>query len=109
MSIVGFDDDEFVRELEKAGATVWTGRAAKQSDLIFFGVEIAKDLTRFASLLPSLETNGAMWALRRKGVSEASEALTMAAGKAAGLVDVKVARFSETHTAEKFVRPKDKR
>jgi hypothetical protein len=29
----------------------------------------------------------------------------MAAGKAAGLVDVKVVRFSETHTAEKFVRP----
>jgi hypothetical protein len=109
VSIVGFDDDEFVRELEKAGATVSKGRAAKNSDLIFFGVEIAKDLKRFASLLPSLETNGALWALRRKGVAEASEALTMAAGKAAGLVDVKVARFSETHTAEKFVRPKDKR
>jgi hypothetical protein len=31
------------------------------------------------------------------------------AGKAAGLVDVKVARFSETHTAEKFVVPVAKR
>jgi hypothetical protein len=29
----------------------------------------------------------------------------MKAGKAAGLVDVKVARFSDTHTAEKFVIP----
>jgi hypothetical protein len=29
----------------------------------------------------------------------------MTAGKAAGLVDVKVVRFSETHTAEKFVIP----
>ena len=29
----------------------------------------------------------------------------MAAGKAAGLVDVKVVKFSETHTAEKFVIP----
>ena len=27
------------------------------------------------------------------------------AGKAAGLVDVKVVRFSETHTAEKLVIP----
>ena len=29
----------------------------------------------------------------------------MAAGKAAGLVDVKVVGFSPTHTAEKFVIP----
>ncbi|MFL6248779.1 MAG: hypothetical protein ACJ74H_22330 [Thermoanaerobaculia bacterium] len=29
----------------------------------------------------------------------------IAAGKAAGLVDVKVVRFSDTHTAEKFVIP----
>lgn len=29
----------------------------------------------------------------------------MAAGKAAGLVDVKVVSFSPTHTAEKFVIP----
>jgi hypothetical protein len=30
----------------------------------------------------------------------------MNAARAAGLVDVKVVRFSTTHTAEKFVRPK---
>jgi hypothetical protein len=30
----------------------------------------------------------------------------MAAGKTAGLVDVKVVSFSETHTAEKFVIPR---
>jgi hypothetical protein len=34
---------------------------------------------------------------------------SMAAGKAAGLVDVKVVSFSETHTAEKFVVPVAKR
>jgi hypothetical protein len=33
----------------------------------------------------------------------------MAAGKAAGLVDVKVVSFSSTHTAEKFVIPISKR
>ena len=33
----------------------------------------------------------------------------MAAGKAAGLVDVKVVAFSATHTAEKFVIPVAKR
>jgi hypothetical protein len=33
----------------------------------------------------------------------------MRAGKEAGLVDVKVVRFSETHTAEKFVIPRARR
>jgi hypothetical protein len=33
----------------------------------------------------------------------------MTAGKAVGLVDVKVARFSETHHREKFVIPVSKR
>mgnify|MGYP006170174075 CR=1 FL=1 len=37
------------------------------------------------------------------------EADVMAAGKAAGLVDVKVVRFSATHTAEKLVIPVTKR
>ena len=41
--------------------------------------------------------------IRPKGVKTITEADTMAAGKAAGLVDVKVVKFSETHTAEKFV------
>ena len=33
----------------------------------------------------------------------------MKAGKAAGLVDVKVVRLSDTHTAEKYVIPVSKR
>jgi hypothetical protein len=33
----------------------------------------------------------------------------LAAGKQAGLVDVKVVSFSDTHTAEKFVIPVAKR
>ena len=40
---------------------------------------------------------------------EIAESAVMAAGKAAGLVDVKVVRFSLTHTAEKFVIPLAKR
>ena len=43
--------------------------------------------------------------IRPKGTKAITEAATMAAGKAAGLVDVKVVKFSETHTAEKFVIP----
>ncbi len=104
VSIVGLDDDAFVDELKQAGADVST-RMRRHSDQIYVAVESAKDLTRFATVVSSLAQDGALWAIRRKGLKDASEAATMAAGKAAGLVDVKVARFSETHTAEKFVRP----
>ena len=46
---------------------------------------------------------------RPKARKDITEAETMAAGKRAGLVDVKVVSFSDTHTAEKFVIPVAKR
>ena len=104
VSVIGHRDSAFLDELKAAGADVST-RVRQASDQIYMAVESAKDLARFEALLPSLVPDGAIWAIRRKGLADASEAATMAAGKAAGLVDVKVARFSETHTAEKFVRP----
>lgn len=104
VSVIGVDDTVFLDELKAAGADVST-RARQDSSQIYVAIESAKDLARFKALLPSMAPDGAMWAIRRKGMADASEAATMAAGKAAGLVDVKVARFSETHTAEKFVRP----
>jgi len=108
VSVLGVSDRAFGDELKGAGADV-SERVRKDSDAIFVAVESSADLGRIASLAKSLASAGALWAIRRKGVADASEALTMAAGKAAGLVDVKVVRFSETHTAEKFVIPKANR
>ena len=108
VSVMGVRDRAFVAELKAAGADV-SERVRKDSDAIFVALESGADLRRIASLAKSLAPSGALWAIRRKGVADASEALTMATGKAAGLVDVKVVRFSETHTAEKFVIPKSQR
>ena len=104
VSVLGVDDAGFDAELKAAGADV-SSRLRKESDQIYLAIESAKDLERFKQVLPSLKQAGSVWAIRRRGLKDASEAATMAAGIAAGLVDVKVARFSETHTAEKFVRP----
>ncbi len=103
VAVVGVEDASFVRDLEKAGAQVSVGRPKKNSDVIFCGASSRDDLARLASLKPSLAQNGALWVIRPKGVKTITEADTMAAGKAAGLVDVKVVKFSDTHTAEKFV------
>jgi hypothetical protein len=104
VTVLGIADAGFSAELKAAGADVST-RVRKESDQVYIAIESAKDLERFSAVLPSLKQDGAVWAIRRRGLKDASESATMAAGLAAGLVDVKVARFSETHTAEKFVRP----
>jgi hypothetical protein len=100
---------------ERAFVTEVTGRAAKVAnrapaasrpvDLIFFGVEHRDALARLSTLAGLIKPDGAVWIVRPKGHKDVTEAETMAAGKRAGLVDVKVVSFSDTHTAEKFVIP----
>ena len=104
-SAIGIEDDRFLEELEQAVAFLSIGRVAKESDAIFFGVNKEAELARLETLKRSLKSNGAVWIIRPKRRPEISERATMAAGKRAGLVDVKVVGFSTTHTAEKFVIP----
>jgi hypothetical protein len=106
---IGVDDVPFLKELESAVAHLSIGRIVKDADAIFFGVTKAAQLSRLETLKTSLKPNGALWIIRPKGRPEISEASTMAAGKLAGLVDVKVVGFSPTHTAEKFVIPLSQR
>lgn len=102
---IGLDDETFLEQLEGAVAQLSVGRPLAGSDAIFLGAAKEADLARLAKLVPSLEPDGALWVIRPKGRPEISERAVMAAGKAAGLVDVKVVSFSATHTAEKFVIP----
>ncbi len=105
VSALGVNDEAFLAELERAVAMLSIGRVVKASDAIFFGVTKEAELARLEKLKASLVPDGAIWIIRPKGRPEISERATMAAGKSAGLVDVKVVGFSATHTAEKFVIP----
>jgi hypothetical protein len=102
---LGITDLTFLNELQAAVGFLSIGRVVKHCDAIFFGASRAQQLTRLRQLKASLKPNGALWVVRPKGRPEISEAEVMAAGKAAGLVDVKVVGISPTHTAEKFVIP----
>jgi hypothetical protein len=104
-SAIGVEDEGFLEELEGAIAHLSIGRVVKECDAIFFGVNKEAELRRLEKLKASLKANGALWIIRPKGRPDISERATMAAGQAAGLVDVKVVGFSATHTAEKFVIP----
>ena len=109
VSAIGVDDHVFLTDVGDAVAQLAIGRVLKDADAIFLGATKAADLSRLATLKTSLKANGALWVIRPKGRPEISEQAVMAAGKAAGLVDVKVVAFSPTHTAEKFVIPVSKR
>lgn len=109
VALVGLDDPALRQELDDAGADVGRGRVRKGSDVIFLGVERPRQLDRMASLEASMTRDGAVWVVYPKGRKDPSEVDVISAGKAAGLVDVKVVRFSDTHTALKFVIPKARR
>jgi hypothetical protein len=98
-------DDALIAEIEARGARVVTRSAAGGADIVFYGAERRERLDRLARLRASIKPHGAVWVIRPKGQQAITESDVMAAGKRAGLVDVKVVSFSETHTAEKFVIP----
>jgi hypothetical protein len=110
--VLGAVEDPFVEELQAAGATVVRrmGRGtAPAFDVVFLAVERRESLQQLEALASKIVPSGAIWTLRPKGQRAVTEADTMAAGKRAGLVDVKVVSFSDTLTAEKFVIPVAKR
>ena len=108
ISIAGKVDAAFISELEAQGAHVST-RVGKESDLIFFGVDSATDLAHLDVLRKSLGPDGGIWIVRPKGTKAISDADVLAAGRGAGLVDVKVVSVSALLTAEKLVIPRTKR
>jgi len=107
--VLGIEADKaFMCELREAGAKVRTSGTGA-ADMIFATFRHRDDLRRLAPLVPRLRANGVLWTLRPKGSPDLTESEMMRAGQAAGLVDVKVVRFSDLLTAEKFVIPVAKR
>jgi hypothetical protein len=109
ISTIAMSDNKFVQDLRALAKSFSNSKALKNSDMVFFGVVKAPELARVKGLIPALASAGALWIVYPKGRNEITEVQVLNAGRAAGLVDVKVVKFSETHTALKFVRPKTKR
>ena len=109
VSCQGITDTALKDELTSAGATVSWGRIKKDSDLILLGVERDAELSRIAPAVASVRPDGAIWVIHPKGKEGVKDTAIFGAGREAGLVATKVAKFSESHTAEKLVVPVAKR
>lgn len=90
---VGEVEPGFVQELKEAGAV-----ESKDAEVTFLGASEIADLQALSeSRCPT------MWVIYPKGVKSITEGHVLEAGRNAGRVDIKVASFSKTHTALKFV------
>ncbi len=97
--LIGEFDAPFLEELHE------TQIVKAKADLVFFLAAARNALERIPKLIPALKSAGALWVVYPKGVAEIREVEVIHSGRAAGLKDVKVASFSPTHTALKFVIP----
>ncbi len=93
----------------RAGSGVAAGTNSGGYDAAFVAVDEPADLEQLAALKRAIKPDGAVWAMFRKGRKDFNENDILRGGLAAGLVDGKVVRFSDTHTASKFVVPKAER
>lgn len=104
VAVVDLEDPAFMKLLRSRTNDVVVGQPRGKCDLVFMGANNAADLKRLAKAKGWIEPNGAIWVVRAKGGrGPLSDTDLIEAGLAAGLVDNKIASFSETHGAMRFV------
>ncbi len=99
---LGEFDDSFSAELNQVA-----GEPSSKGpfDIVFVRLTTQDDLTDLTKARDTIASNGGIWAVWLKGKKELTETHIRAYALGNGLVDVKVARFSDTLSALKLVIP----
>jgi hypothetical protein len=106
VAIIAIDDPDIRTLIGERTSDLTEGAAAPDSDVVLFGAESPAELEPLATLARRIRPNGGIWVVSRKGKAATLRYDdVLEAAKAAGLVDNKVASFSATHTALRFVIP----
>src|SRR5450755_2210493 len=100
VSLRGSFAKEFRESLKKHGAKI---SATTNLPWTFFAAEDSRELAGMKSITEGMRGADALWIVYPKGQKSITEHDVRGAGMRAGLTDLKVASFSETHTALKFV------
>src|SRR6266851_2460866 len=104
VAIVNLEEPGFVKQVKERTKDVVAGKPREKVDLVFLGAQNVGDLRRLDEVKSWIEPNGAIWVVRLKGGRGALRDTDLIdAGLAAGLVDNKIASFSDTHGAMRFV------
>jgi hypothetical protein len=103
VSLLGAGEKWFRELLAERTDDVHDGPAAG-SDLVFLRAEVPEDLERLRDLRRRIKENGAIWVLRIKGAGRTlTESDVIEAAARGGLVDNKIASFSDTLGAMRLV------
>lgn len=100
---------ELEAQIGERTANVTRGKSARDCDVVFVGVERDAQLSRIERAMDALLDDGAIWVIHPKGKSGVADTTIFEKAKALNLTYTKVARVSDTHTAEKLVRPRASR
>ena len=104
LALVDIDDAGFVKMLRERTSDIVRGRPRTLCDIVFMGAGSKRDVERLREVKKWIEPNGAVWVIRPKGpLSPLKDTDLIQAGLDAGLVDNKIASFSDTHGAMRFV------
>lgn len=106
VAVLAVDDESFLAEL--AGRVPFSDDP-QDADMVFLAVNEPEHMARLFTLKEQIKRNGAVWVVYRKGQKVFNENDVLRLGLESGMVDVKVVRFSDTHTATKFVIRKAER
>ena len=104
VAVIGIDDPDIRSLIRERTSDLTEGASAPDTDVVLFGAESPAELEPLRTLARRIRPNGAIWVVSRKGKTATLRYDDLLeAAKAAGLVDNKVASFSPTHTALRFV------
>jgi hypothetical protein len=109
VSLFGGFDAKFLLELKSLGAAMTRDQVAADAEAVFFAADSREELSSVLKTAKSLKGAAALWIVYPKGQKSITENDVIAAGRKAGLKDVKVVGFSAVHTALKFVIPLENR
>jgi len=102
-------EPELETQLAERTSEVSRGKSARERDVVFVGVERDAHLPRIERALNAMLDDGAIWVIHPKGRDGVADTSIFEKAKTLNLTYTKVARVSETHTAEKLVRPRASR
>jgi hypothetical protein len=109
VAVFGKLDHGFLKKLKQQKSAVAAGKVVDGVAWMFFAAETREALGDLKRSAGKMKGRAALWIVYPKGQKSITETDVIAAGRKAGLKDVKVVGFSATHAALKFVIPVEKR
>lgn len=105
VALLGVSDAAARAQLVARGATLVDGDVPPGTPMVILRVSAPAELAPLERLAQRIARDGAIWVVHPRGQRDVADTVIFAEGRKAGLVATKVARFSDTDSAEKLVIP----